>query len=52
VLGFNARYTVGVWLGNVDQSPMDGVTGSLGPALVLRGIFANLLYKILCRHSI
>ncbi len=42
VLGFNARYTVGVWMGNVDQTPMDGVTGSLGPALVLRGIFAEL----------
>ncbi len=42
VLGFNSRYTVGVWMGNVDQTPMDGVTGSGGPALVLRGIFAEL----------
>ena len=42
VLGYNARYTVGVWLGNLDQMPMDGVTGSTGPALVLRGIFAEL----------
>jgi penicillin-binding protein 1C len=42
VLGFNSRYTVGVWLGNLDQVPMDGVTGSTGPALVLRGIFAQL----------
>ena len=42
VLGYNSRYTVGVWLGNLDQIPMDGVTGSTGPALVLRGIFALL----------
>ena len=42
VMGFNARYTVGVWLGNLDQTPMDGITGSTGPALVLRGIFAQL----------
>ena len=41
-LGYNARYTVGVWLGNLDQAPMDGVTGSTGPALVLRSIFAQL----------
>ncbi len=42
VLGFNSRYTVGVWLGNLDQTPMDGITGSVGPALILRGIFAEL----------
>ncbi|MFM9890241.1 MAG: transglycosylase domain-containing protein [Rickettsiales bacterium] len=42
VLGFDARYVVGVWLGNLDQTPMDGVTGSTGPALVMRGIFAAL----------
>jgi penicillin-binding protein 1C len=45
VLGYNAHYTVGVWLGNLDQMPMDGVTGSTGPALVLRGIFAELESK-------
>ncbi len=42
VLGFDSHYTVGVWLGNLDQTPMDGVTGSTGPALVLRGVFAAL----------
>ncbi len=42
VLGYDAHYTVGVWLGNLDQMPMDGVTGSTGPALVLRSIFAEL----------
>ena len=42
VLGFNARYTVGVWMGNLNEEPMDGITGSVGPALVLRGVFAEL----------
>jgi penicillin-binding protein 1C len=41
-LGFNSRYVVGVWLGNLDGTPMDGVTGSTGPALVLRSVFASL----------
>lgn len=41
-VGFNYHYTVGVWMGNLDGSPMDGVTGSTGPAMVLRTIFANL----------
>lgn len=41
-LGYNARYTVGVWFGNLNRTPMDGVTGSTGPALVLRSIFAEL----------
>ncbi|MFZ4540824.1 MAG: transglycosylase domain-containing protein [Rickettsiales bacterium] len=45
VMGYNSRYTVGIWLGNLDQSPMDGVTGSTGPALILRGIFAALNEK-------
>lgn len=41
-LGFNSRYTVGVWMGNLDYAPMDGITGSLGPAMVSRAIFAKL----------
>lgn len=41
-VGFNYRYTVGVWLGNLDQRPMAQITGSTGPALVLRGVFAEL----------
>ncbi len=41
-LGFSDRYTVGVWMGNVDQRPMHEVTGSSGPALVLRAVFAEL----------
>lgn len=45
VLGFNARYTIGIWLGNLDQTPMEKVTGSTGPALVMRSIFADLAAK-------
>lgn len=40
--GYNHRYTVVVWMGNLDGSPMDGVTGSTGPALALRSIFSEL----------
>ena len=41
-VGFNSGHTVGVWMGNLDQTPTDGVTGSTGPALLLRGVFAEL----------
>jgi len=41
-IGFNHRYTVGVWLGNLDQQPMASVSGSTGAALVLRAVFAEL----------
>lgn len=41
-VGFDSRYTVGVWMGNLDYSPMDGITGSLGPAMVTRAVFAEL----------
>jgi penicillin-binding protein 1C len=41
-VGFSHRYTVGVWMGNLDQKPMREVTGSTGPALVLRAVFAEL----------
>ncbi|MCP4627481.1 MAG: penicillin-binding protein 1C [bacterium] len=41
-VGFNHRYTVGVWVGNFDQQATDGVTGSTGPALILRSVFAEL----------
>ena len=42
VAGFNDRYVVGIWMGNLDRTSMNGVTGSTGPALVLRGIFSML----------
>lgn len=41
-VGFNYRYTVGVWMGNLDQQATDGITGSTGPALVLRAVFNEL----------
>jgi penicillin-binding protein 1C len=41
-VGFDSRYTVGVWMGNLDYAPMDGITGSLGPAMVTRAVFAEL----------
>jgi penicillin-binding protein 1C len=41
-VGFTERYTAGVWMGNLDHRPTRGVTGAIGPALVLRAIFAEL----------
>jgi penicillin-binding protein 1C len=41
-VGFNHRFTVGIWIGNLDHRTTDGVTGSNGPALVLRTVFAEL----------
>lgn len=41
-LGFNHRYVAGVWMGNFDGRPMDGITGSTGPAIILRSVFAEL----------
>lgn len=41
-IGFNHRYTVGIWLGNLDQQPMSQVSGTTGSALILRAIFAEL----------
>ena len=33
---------MGVWIGNLDHRATDGITGSYGPALVLRAVFAEL----------
>jgi len=41
-VGFSHHYTAGVWMGNLQQRPMQDVTGSIGPALVLRALFADL----------
>jgi penicillin-binding protein 1C len=59
---FSHRYTVGVWMGNLDREPMDGITGSRGPGIALRAIFADLhrheegrglvLDRRLARHEI
>jgi penicillin-binding protein 1C len=41
-IGFTDRHTVGVWMGNLDRRPTRGITGAIGPALVLRAVFAEL----------
>ncbi len=41
-IGFNHRYTAGVWMGNMDRTSMKKITGSKGPAHVLRSIFSEL----------
>lgn len=41
-LGYSARFTVGVWMGNLDRTAMREVSGSRGPAWVLRAAFAKL----------
>jgi penicillin-binding protein 1C len=41
-VGYNDRFTVGVWMGNLDQKATAGVTGATGPALILRSVFAEL----------
>lgn len=41
-VGFSARHTVGVWMGNLDRRPTRSVTGTTGPGLVLRALFAEL----------
>ncbi len=45
-MGYNHRYVVGIWMGNTDYTPTDGITGSLGPSLALRGIFNELSKNI------
>lgn len=42
IVGYNHHYSVGIWMGNTDNSPMKEVTGSTGPALLLRSIFSEL----------
>ncbi len=41
-VGFNHAFTVGVWIGNLDQHATDGITGASGPALILRSVLAEL----------
>jgi penicillin-binding protein 1C len=41
-VGFDDRYTVGVWMGRLDGGNMKQITGSAGPAPVLRTVFARL----------
>jgi penicillin-binding protein 1C len=41
-LGFTPEWTVGVWVGNPDNSPMRGVTGVSGAAPIFREIMLHL----------
>lgn len=41
-IAFDYQHTVAVWMGNLDGTAMDGVTGAVGPAMVLRSVFAEL----------
>lgn len=41
-VGYDSQYVVAIWMGNSDYVPTDGITGSLGPSLALRGIFNQL----------
>jgi penicillin-binding protein 1C len=41
-IGFDYAHTVAVWMGNLNDTPMDGITGSVGPAMVLRSVYAEL----------
>lgn len=41
-IGFTKMYTVGVWIGNFDGSPMNGVSGVSGAAPLLRDIMIEL----------
>jgi penicillin-binding protein 1C len=41
-IAFDYRHTIAVWMGNLDGSAMDGVTGAAGPAMVLRSLFSEL----------
>lgn len=41
-LGYSSNFTVGVWMGNMNRSSMQEITGARGPALVLRSVLAEL----------
>lgn len=41
-IGFTTKYTVGVWVGNFDGSPMNGVSGISGAAPLFRDIMIEL----------
>jgi penicillin-binding protein 1C len=41
-LGFTPGFTVGVWVGNFDGSPMQGISGVTGAAPVLHDVFEHL----------
>lgn len=42
LIGYNARYLVGIWLGNMNRKEMIGVTGVKGASILFRSIMARL----------
>ncbi len=42
VIGTTPEFTVGVWVGNADGSPMRGITGVTGAAPVMHEVFQHL----------
>jgi penicillin-binding protein 1C len=42
VLACTPEFTVGVWVGNVDGSPMRGITGVTGAAPIMHEVFVHL----------
>lgn len=44
-IGFTGKYVVGVWVGNFDGSPMEGVAGISGAAPLFRDIMIELHRK-------
>lgn len=42
IVGYDHKHVVGIWLGNLNNRPTDGVTGANGGALLLRSIFSYL----------
>lgn len=42
VVGYTAAYTVGVWVGNFDGSPMQGVTGITGAGPIFHSIVSAI----------
>jgi penicillin-binding protein 1C len=41
-IAFDYQHTIAVWMGNLDGSATDGVTGAVGPAMVLRSLFSEI----------
>ncbi len=41
-VGFTRHLVAGVWLGNDDETPMDGVTGGTHPSLIWRNFMADV----------
>jgi len=44
-IGFTTRYTVGIWMGNHDRTPMRGVSGITGSAFAFQEIMQTLHEK-------